>query len=73
MKPYVQAFGSLMAVALLGGCAPTPGYSPPPERRAAERCPMGEIWICEDRYPSRLERENEMPKVCYCESPHRVR
>jgi hypothetical protein len=73
MKPYTHTIASLTAVACLGGCAPSPSYSPPPERRAAERCPMGETWICEDRYPSRLERENEMPKVCYCESLHRVR
>jgi hypothetical protein len=73
MKPHVRAIASLTAVALLGGCAATPGYSPPPERRAAERCPVGETWVCKDRYPSRLERENEMPKICYCEDPQRVR
>lgn len=72
MKHLLKAILGLTAVAFLGGCASSPGYSPPPERRAADKCPMGETWICADRYPSRLERENEMPKVCYCESLHRV-
>jgi hypothetical protein len=73
MKPYVHTIVSLTLAALLGGCAPSPGYSPPPERRAADRCPVGETWICVDRYPSRVERENEIPKVCYCERLDRVR
>jgi hypothetical protein len=73
MKPNLNTICSITAVALLGGCASSPGYSPPPERRAGEQCPIGETWVCQDRYPSRLERENEVPMICYCESLHRVR
>jgi hypothetical protein len=74
MKPQLNTICCIAVLALLGaGCAGTAGYSPPPERRASEQCPTGETWICRDRYPSRLERENDIPKICYCENLHRVR
>ena len=50
------------------GCSSSPTYSPPPERRAAEQCPVGETWVCRDRYPSRLETERETPIFCQCEN-----
>lgn len=65
---------TVVACGLFGvGCAAGPGYSPPPERRASEQCPVGETWVCKDRYPSRLERENEVPMLCYCDSLQNVR
>lgn len=62
---------SIAAAMLLSGCAA--GYSPPPERRAAERCPVGEVWVCTERSPSRLERENAIPPICRCENPAFIR
>lgn len=58
---------------LNAGCSPQPTYSPPPERRAAEQCPVGETLVCRDRYPTRLDKENETPMFCYCESIPRIR
>lgn len=64
----------IVACSVLGtGCAGTAGYSPPPERRAGERCPPGETWICRDRYPSRLPGQNEEPMICYCDAILRTR
>lgn len=60
----------LFAALVLGGCAPT--YSPPPEHRSSDRCPIGEVQVCTDRYPSRLERESEDPPICRCERPERI-
>jgi hypothetical protein len=73
MKSLLNLVAAATAAAFLGGCASSTGYSPPPERRAGEKCPVGETWVCKDRYPSRLERENEIPQICYCESLHRIR
>jgi hypothetical protein len=56
-----------LAAALLAGCASS-GYSPPAERRGADRCPAGEVWVCEDRYPSRIESESERDAFCRCEN-----
>lgn len=65
------------AIALLAtlyaGCSSGPTYSPPPERRAAERCPSGETWVCRDRYPSRLEKARDTPLFCTCEAMHGIR
>lgn len=66
----IAGFG-LSAALILGGCAPT--YSPPPERHAPDRCPMNEVWVCTDRHPSRLDRENEDPMFCRCERPEMIR
>jgi hypothetical protein len=63
LVPLVALFAMLEA-----GCSSSPAYSPPPERRAAEQCPVGETWVCRDRYPSRLETENDTAKFCYCEN-----
>lgn len=63
---------SAALVVTLAGCASS-GYSPPPERRGADRCPVGEVWVCEDRYPSRIESENESDAFCRCEDPTRMR
>ncbi|MEX0976859.1 MAG: hypothetical protein WDZ50_07170 [Woeseia sp.] len=49
------------------------GYSPPAERRNADRCPMSEVWVCEDRYPSRIETEDEVEQFCRCEDPKLIR
>jgi hypothetical protein len=73
MKPHLSTICSIAAMALLGGCASSPGYSPPPERRAHEQCPVGQTWVCRDRYPSRLGREDDEPKICHCEDLQRVR
>jgi hypothetical protein len=73
MKSHLITICGVATVALLGGCASSPGYSPPPERRAAEQCPMGETWICPDRYPSRLPGQDEVPTICYCGSLQRLR
>ncbi|MGH8167145.1 MAG: hypothetical protein ACREQ1_07890 [Woeseiaceae bacterium] len=62
----------IVALAMFSaGCASS-GYSPPPERRAGEQCPIGETWVCRDRYPSRMERDEE-PMFCTCEDMLRVR
>ena len=62
----------LLAAAIVAGCA-TSGYSPPPERRAADRCPVGEVRVCEDRYPSRIESETRHDPFCRCENPANLR
>jgi hypothetical protein len=62
----------LLAGIILAGCA-TSGYSPPPERRAGDRCPVGEVWVCENRYPSRIESENQPDPFCRCQNPVRLR
>ena len=63
------AICALTACAVLGaGCAGKAGYSPPPERRAAERCPPGETWVCRNRYPSRLPGQDDQPVRCYCDT-----
>jgi hypothetical protein len=61
----------LVLLALTAGCA-SPGYSPP-EREASERCPIGEVWVCRDRYPSRLETEGQSPMICMCQDMQAVR
>ena len=66
------AIPAILAATLAAGCA-TSGYSPPPERRAKDRCPPGEVWVCEDRYPSRIESENAPDPICRCEHPSRIR
>lgn len=74
MRLSLPTICGLAVCALLGaGCAASPGYSPPPERRASDRCPAGETWICRDRHPSRLGRENEAGMICYCDAVFRVR
>ena len=73
MKSHLKTLCSTIVLATFcsAGCASS-GYSPPPERRANEQCPVGETWICRDRYPSRLEKQNEEPMFCYCEHIQRV-
>ena len=61
-----------LTAGLLGACAGA-GYSPPPERHGADRCPAGEVWVCEDRYPSRIESENKPDPFCRCENPALIR
>ena len=58
---------SALAAMLVAGCASS-GYSPPPERRGGDRCPAGEVWVCEDRFPSRIEDEDERDTFCRCEN-----
>jgi hypothetical protein len=63
----------LAVVALTAGCASSGTYSPPEGRRAADTCPMGEIWVCRDHYPTRLETGNEAPLTCMCQDMTRIR
>lgn len=60
--------GIATCVMFSAGCAGKAGYSPPPERRASERCPVGETLVCRDRYPSRLPDRADDPLICYCDS-----
>jgi hypothetical protein len=61
----------VMSIVWLGGCA-TSGYSPPPERHSRDRCPPSEVWVCEDRYPSRVEGGDRADAFCRCEHPSRI-
>lgn len=71
MTRHARASGLLLTIACVAtGCA-APGYNPP-ERPVARYCPASEVWICEDRYPSRLESENEAPMICRCGEIHRI-
>ncbi|HZD52071.1 MAG TPA: hypothetical protein VE175_03420 [Woeseiaceae bacterium] len=65
------AWGMLILAGLASGCA-TPTYAPPEGPRAMETCPMGRVWVCQDRYPSRLEREAD-PMTCMCQVLQHVR
>lgn len=67
----IRAILVTMSGVALVSCAA--GYSPPAERRNADRCPITEVWVCEDRYPSRIETENEVEPICRCEDPSRIR
>lgn len=69
MRTRLYTICGITACAIFGaGCATKAGYSPPPERRAGDRCPAGETWVCRDRYPTRLPRENQEPMICYCDN-----
>jgi hypothetical protein len=61
-----HVWGMLALAGLVSGCASSPTYSPP-ERRAFDGCPIGEVWVCRDRYPSRLEQPGDAPMQCMCE------
>jgi hypothetical protein len=58
--------------ALAAGCASSGTYSPPEGPRAADTCPMGEVWVCRDHYPTRLETGREPPMTCMCQDMTRV-
>lgn len=58
---------------LLSACATEPTYSPPEGPRAAEVCPVGEVWVCRDHYPSRLDKDDVPPMYCMCQNPAAVR
>lgn len=62
---------NLAATALLAGCAA--GYAPPAERRAMDTCPYGQIWVCQDYYPTRLDTERDRELSCHCSSPSQIR
>lgn len=67
MSKAARSTGLVLVLACAaGGCA-APGYNPPERPRASEICPVNEVWVCRDRYPSRLDRENEPPMICTCE------
>lgn len=71
MTRHTRTHGLIIAiVCAAAGCA-APGYNPP-ERPVARDCPASEVWVCEDRYPSRLENENEAPMICRCEDIHHI-
>lgn len=65
--------GLLASAILLSACAAEPTYSPPERSRAADSCPIGEVWVCRDHYPSRLERPGKPPMDCTCEYLQGVR
>lgn len=67
-KLKTNTFGVLASAMWLSACASQPTYSPPEGPRASESCPIGEVWVCRDHYPSRLDR-NEPPLHCRCEDP----
>jgi hypothetical protein len=70
----IPLIGRTLAVAALAAsCASSGTYSPPEGPRATDTCPMGEIWVCRDHYPSRLETGNEPPLSCMCQDLTRVR
>lgn len=71
MKFRIYAFVTGITVATLAGCAT--GYSPPPERRADRNCPYGEVLVCTDYYPSRLETERDRELLCHCSPPTQIR
>lgn len=71
MKSGMKSASIIVLAVLVESCASS-GYSPPPERRAGEQCPVGETWVCRDRYPSRMDRENEEGIFCTCESLQRI-
>ncbi|HLT90245.1 MAG TPA: hypothetical protein VKZ85_04800 [Woeseiaceae bacterium] len=71
MSNRIKAGLGLLSFAALWGCASEPTYSPPEGPSMASSCPLGEVWVCRDHYPSRLERE-EPPLHCVCENPSRV-
>lgn len=62
-----NAWGILALAVLVSACATEPTYSPPEGPSVAESCPIGEVWVCRDRYPSRLDRERDPPLHCMCE------
>lgn len=66
-----NTWGILASATLLSACATEPTYSPPEGPRASESCPIGEVWVCYDRYPSRLDRDGS-PLHCMCEHPQRI-
>lgn len=69
MTKHARTSCFLLAIACAAvGCA-APGYNPPEGRSAARDCPVNEVWVCTDRYPSRLENENEPPMICTCQDP----
>lgn len=61
-----------VAFAVLVGCAIEPTYAPPERPSSAARCPVGEVWVCRDYYPSRLGTGPE-PEHCMCQDPTRIR
>jgi hypothetical protein len=77
MKARLYTICGITACAIIGassaGCAGKAGYSPPQERRAGERCPVGETLVCRDRYPSRLPDRDDDPLICYCDSISKTR
>lgn len=73
MSKHARNIAFVLVIAYTaGGCA-APGYNPPERPRVAENCPGNEVWVCQDRYPSRLENENEPPMICRCEDIHGIR
>lgn len=67
----IRAFLATVFSMALMSCAA--GYSPPAERRDADRCMSTEVWVCEDRYPSRIETEDDVEQFCRCEDPRQIR
>ena len=67
MTQHARRTGLILVLACAAGACAAPGYNPPDRPRAAEACPMNEVWVCTDRNPSRLERNNEPPMICTCE------
>lgn len=68
-----RASGLAVLAALAAGCATEPTYAPPERPSMAEICPIGEVRVCRNHYPSRLEREGDPPLLCICEAVRGVR
>lgn len=72
MKRHLDPVLPLLATAtLMTGCASS-GYSPPEGAQLSEQCPVGEVWVCRNHYPSRIDQVNEEPMFCMCQYPQRI-
>lgn len=73
MNNLKNTWGILAPAILLSACGAAPTYSPPEGPPASESCPIGEVWVCRDHYPTRLDRENPSPLLCMCEDLRGIR
>ncbi len=69
MTKHGRTSGLLPVIACLAaGCA-APGYNPPEGPDVARNCPVNEVWVCRDHYPSRLDSEHKPDMICTCQDP----
>lgn len=66
-RPRIESLAApLIAIAMLmSACAPASLGSPPASERHRQ-CVAGETLVCRDRYPSRLENDDD--QICTCEN-----
>ncbi len=72
MTRHTGNSGLLLGAACMAAACAAPGYNPPEGPRAAERCPVNEVWVCQDHYPSRLESATKPPMMCTCQEIHNI-